>query len=179
MVSWSYNHCHVQHWVCYKGSAEMSQIHTKWSHFSRLVVILDFDDISIQKYGQFIIWSLSYSAMDMLWGGLQKCIKSISICPTFQSYCSFWWWFNTKVWTVDHTINVMFINGYAIRLHLQPQLTLRLRQDSQGFGVLEHPLTSTTTTTTTTTTTSGAWGSWLFDHNEDHLLDTFNSTSYS
>ena len=38
-----------------RGSAEMSQIHTQNSHFWRLVVIVDFDDVSIQKYGQLII----------------------------------------------------------------------------------------------------------------------------
>ena len=30
--------------VCYRGSLEMSQIHTQWSHFSRLLVTVDFDD---------------------------------------------------------------------------------------------------------------------------------------
>ena len=38
-----------------RGSAEKWQIHTQWSHFWRLVVTVDFDDISIQKYGQLII----------------------------------------------------------------------------------------------------------------------------
>ena len=38
-----------------RGSAEMSQIHTQWSHFLRLVVTVDFDDISLEKYGQLII----------------------------------------------------------------------------------------------------------------------------
>ena len=49
------------------GSAEKWQIHTQNSHFWRLVVTVDFDDISVQK-----------------------------------------------VWSVDHVIIVMFINGYAI-----------------------------------------------------------------
>jgi len=102
---WSYNHCHVHHWVCYKGvcrkvtnpyavvplleaggycgfwwyfirkvwsvdhiiivmfiiecairgSAEKSRIYTQWWHFLRLVVTVDFDDISLEKYGQLII----------------------------------------------------------------------------------------------------------------------------
>ena len=67
MVSRSCNHCHVDQWICYRGSAEKWQIHTQNSHFWRLVVTVDFDDISIQK-----------------------------------------------VWSVDHVIIVMFINGYAI-----------------------------------------------------------------
>ena len=37
------------------GSAEMCQIHTQWSHFWRLVVTMDFDDISLENYGQLII----------------------------------------------------------------------------------------------------------------------------
>ena len=41
--------------VCYRGSSEMSQIWVQWSHFSRLLVTVDFDDVSIQKYGQLII----------------------------------------------------------------------------------------------------------------------------
>ena len=28
----------------YRGSSEMCQIHTQWSHFSRLLVTVDFDD---------------------------------------------------------------------------------------------------------------------------------------
>ena len=36
-------------------SSEMSQIHVQWSHILRLVVIVDFDDPSIQKYGQLLI----------------------------------------------------------------------------------------------------------------------------
>ena len=30
-----------------RGSAEMSQIHTQWSHFLRLVVTVGFDDVSL------------------------------------------------------------------------------------------------------------------------------------
>ena len=48
--------------VCYRGSSEMFQIHVQWSHFSRLLVTVDFDDS-----------------------------------------------FNTKVWSVDHIIIVIFI----------------------------------------------------------------------
>ena len=35
--------------------AIMSQIWVHWSHFSRLLVTVDFDDGSFKKYGQFII----------------------------------------------------------------------------------------------------------------------------
>ena len=38
-----------------RGSAEKWQIHTQWSHFLRLAVTVDFDDISLEKYGQLII----------------------------------------------------------------------------------------------------------------------------
>ena len=37
-----------------RGSAEKWQIHTQWSHFLRLAVTVDFDDISLEKYGQLI-----------------------------------------------------------------------------------------------------------------------------
>ena len=50
------------------GSSEMSQIHVQWSHFSRLLVTVDFD---------------------------------VS--------------FNTKVWSVDHIIIVIYINGVCPR----------------------------------------------------------------
>ena len=49
-----------------RGSAEKWQIHTQWSHFLRLAVTMDFDDISIQKYGQLIINSLSCSSLSVL-----------------------------------------------------------------------------------------------------------------
>ena len=54
--------------VCYRGSSEMSQIHVQWSHFSRLLVTVDFD---------------------------------VS--------------FNTKVWSVDHIIIVVYFNGVGYR----------------------------------------------------------------
>ena len=38
-----------------RGSAEKWQIHTQWSHFLRLMVTVDFDDISLENYGQLII----------------------------------------------------------------------------------------------------------------------------
>ena len=38
-----------------RGSAEKWQIHTQWSHFWRLAVTVDFDNISLGKYGQLII----------------------------------------------------------------------------------------------------------------------------
>ena len=50
------------------GSSEMSQIHVQWSHFSRLLVTVDFD---------------------------------VS--------------FNTKVWSDDHIIIVIYINGVCYR----------------------------------------------------------------
>ena len=33
-----------------------------------------------------------------------------------MGYCSFWWYFNTKVWSVDHIITVMLIIEFAIRV---------------------------------------------------------------
>ena len=57
--------------VYYRGSSEMSQIHTQWSHFWRLWVIVDFGGVLIQKFGQFIIQSLSCSSMECTIGATQ------------------------------------------------------------------------------------------------------------
>ena len=47
-----------------RGSADKWQIHTQWSHFWRLAVTVDFDDISLGKYGHLIIW-LEFFKMDI------------------------------------------------------------------------------------------------------------------
>ena len=70
--------------MCYRGSAEKWQIHTQWSHFLRLAVTVDFDDISLEKYGQLIIKSWSCSSSSVLYGGLQKSGKSMRSGHTFQ-----------------------------------------------------------------------------------------------
>ena len=62
----------------------MSQIHTQNSHFWRLVVIVDFDDVSIQKYGLLIIYSLLYTSMMCPIGGLLKCAKFTCSGHTFK-----------------------------------------------------------------------------------------------
>ena len=49
-----------------RGSAEKWQIYTQWSHFLRLAVTVDFDDISLEKYVQLIIKSLSCSSLSVL-----------------------------------------------------------------------------------------------------------------
>ena len=41
------------------------------------MVTVDFDDVSFQKYGQFIIQSLSCSSVKFPIGGLQNCAKII------------------------------------------------------------------------------------------------------
>ena len=53
----------------------MCQIWVQWSHFSGLLVTVDFDDVSLQKYGQLIIYSLSYISMVWAIGGFHKCAK--------------------------------------------------------------------------------------------------------
>ena len=40
MVSWSYNHFHVHHWVCYRGSAEMSQIYPIFVYILHLYYVM-------------------------------------------------------------------------------------------------------------------------------------------
>ena len=51
--------------------------------FRRRSVTVDFDDISLQKYGQFIIQSLSCSSVVFHIGGLRKCAKFIGSGDTF------------------------------------------------------------------------------------------------
>ena len=66
--------------------------------FRRWSVTVDFDDISLQKYGQFIIQSLLYSSVEFSIGGLRKCHKFIGSGNTFRRWsepllwdaCCFW-----------------------------------------------------------------------------------------
>ena len=47
---WSVDHIIIVMFIIecpMRGSAEMCQIHTQWSHFLRLAVTVDFDDISL------------------------------------------------------------------------------------------------------------------------------------
>ena len=84
--------------VCYRGSSEMSQIHTHWWHL--LLVTVDFDDVSVRKYGQ-----LSHTSMVCaIWGSSEK-------WQIWVQWSHFWRLlvtvdfddsFNTKVWSVDH-----------------------------------------------------------------------------
>ena len=73
-----------------RGSAEKWQIHTQWSHFCRLVVTVHFDYISLEKYGQLVIKSLSCSSLSVLLGGLQKSGKSIRSGDTFGGWWLLW-----------------------------------------------------------------------------------------
>ena len=68
MVSWSYDHCHVHQYICYKEVC-------------------------------------------------RNVLNPCAVVPLFKAsgYFGFWWYFNTKVWSVYHMIIVIFSNGYAIR----------------------------------------------------------------
>ena len=52
--------------------------------FGRLWVTVDFDDISLQKYGQYIIQSLSFSSVEFNIGGLRK------MCQIWVQRSHFW-----------------------------------------------------------------------------------------
>ena len=83
---WSVDHIIIVMFIiecAIRGSKEKWQIHTQWWHFCRLVVTVHFDDISLEKYGQLIIKSLSCSSLSVLLGGLQKSGKSIRNGDTF------------------------------------------------------------------------------------------------
>ena len=105
-------------WVCYRGSSEMCQIHTQWSHFSRLMVTVDFDDCFSTK-----LWSVDHIIIVIYINGV--CYRRSSEMSqihvqwshflTAIGYCWFGWCFITKVWSVDHIIIVIYINGLCYR----------------------------------------------------------------
>ena len=109
MVSWSYNHCHVHHWVCYKGVCRKVA-----NPYAVVTLFKASGYCGFWWYFNTKVWSVYHMIIVIFSNGYAirgaaEISQSIRSCPTFQSYCSFWWWFNTKVWTVDHIINVMFI----------------------------------------------------------------------
>ena len=102
--------------VCYRGSSEMSQIHVQWSHFLTAIGYCWFWWCFITK-----VWSLSYNHCYVhLWSVLLCYGGSSEMCRiwvqwwhflTVVGYWWFWWSFIRKVWSVDHTIIVIYING--------------------------------------------------------------------
>ena len=111
---WSVDHIIIDMFIiecAIRGSAEKWQIHTQWWHFWRLVVTVDLDDISLEKYNHYHVhhW-VCYK------GVCRKVMNPYAVVTLFKAmgYCWFWWCFNTKVWLVNHMIIVMFIIEYAI-----------------------------------------------------------------
>jgi len=118
MVSWSYNHCHVHHWVCYEGVCrnvpnpyavvtlfEASGYCGFWWYFIRKIwsvyhIIIDMFIIECAIRG-----SAEMSQIHTQW----------SHFLTAVGYCGFWWYFIRKIWSVDHIIIVIFIIECAIR----------------------------------------------------------------
>ena len=103
--------------VGYRGSSEKWQIHVQWSHF------LDVIGNLISMVFHFIsLVSLSYNHCYVhQW----MCYRGSSEMSQIHTH----WWhfsrllvtvdfddsFNTKVWSVDHIINVIYINGVCYR----------------------------------------------------------------
>ena len=112
MVSWSYNHCHVHHWVCYKGVCrnvpnpyavvtlfEASGYCGFWWYFIRKLWSVDHIIIVMFIIKYAIRGSAEMSQIHTQW----------SHFSTAVGYCGFWWYFIWKLWSVDPIIIVMFI----------------------------------------------------------------------
>ena len=92
----------------------MSQIWVQWSHFSRLLVTVDFDDGFNTKLYPVGHISLLYISMvcpkrgsskmcqiHVQWSHFSRLLVTVDFDDSF----------NTKVWSVDHIIIVIYING--------------------------------------------------------------------
>ena len=117
MVSWSYNHCHIHQWCVLCGV--LCQIHVQWSHFWRLLVTVDFWWCFMTK-----VWLVDHmdiviniNGWCVLWGVFRNVPNSRAVVTLLEAvgYCWFWWCFITKVWSVDHIIIVIYINGVCYR----------------------------------------------------------------
>ena len=115
-----------------RGSAEMSQIHTQWWHFLRLWVFVDFDDVSLERCGQLIIYSLSCSSLSLIQGVCSD-VPNLWHFLTVMGYCWFWWYVIRKILPVDRIIIVMFNNGYMLWGHLQKTGKLWCNNDTENY----------------------------------------------
>ena len=117
MVSWSYNHCHVHNWVCYRGVCrkvanpyakftlfEASGYCGFWWYLIRKVWSVDHIIIVMFIIECAIRGSAEMSQIHTQWWHFSTAV----------GYCGFWWYFIRKIWSVDHIIIVMFIIECAI-----------------------------------------------------------------
>ena len=100
--------------VWYRGSSVMWQINTHWWHFSKLLVIVNFDHSFNTKFG-----SVDHIIIVIYINGV--CYRGSSEMCQIHTH----WWhfsrllvtvdlddsFNTAEWAVDHIIIVIYING--------------------------------------------------------------------
>ena len=92
----------------------MSQIHTQWSHFWRLLVTVDFDDSFNTK-----LWSVDHIISviyinDVCYRGSSEMCQIHTRWSHFSRLMvtvDFDDCFNRKLWSVDHIIIVTYING--------------------------------------------------------------------
>ena len=61
----------------------MVTVEKEFAVFYNFWVTVDFDDVSLQKYGHFIIYSLPCSSIECAIGGLQICPKFTCSGHTF------------------------------------------------------------------------------------------------
>ena len=73
--------------VCYRESSEKWQIWVHWSHFSRLLVTVDFDDGSFKKYGQFIIQGVFFNSPPPKTAKYKKKLEYPDCPPPKSSKC--------------------------------------------------------------------------------------------
>ena len=136
--------------VCYRGSSEMCQIHVQWSHFSGLLVTVDFDDSFDTKVWSVDQWKLVLAKSlicSILNFEISCCI--FECCPYFRLYNVLlkkfpWFYKNEPVWRISHTallllltFSCFFWHSIAHIAHLQHFCILCTRPKSCFGGLNE------------------------------------------
>ena len=91
--------------------------HTFW----QWSVTVDFDNVSLQKYGQFIIQSLCSSSVKFQLRGSSEMSQIHRQWWHFLrlvGYCWFWWYFITKVWSVHNKIIIQSLSCSSVEFHI-------------------------------------------------------------
>ena len=98
----------------------MSQIHTQWSHFWRLLVTVDFDDSFNTK-----VWSVDYKIIAIYINGVcymgvfRNVPNSRAVVTLLEAvgYFWFWWWFQHKSmfsWSYNHCCIYQWCGLYGV-----------------------------------------------------------------
>ena len=79
----------------------MSQIRGQWWHFLGQLVIVVFDDVSSQRYGEVII-NDDHNVHHLLYGPHVPNLGAVVTLLKAIGYCGFWWSFITNLWSGHH-----------------------------------------------------------------------------